>query len=135
MPGEVDAPRLQAQPLRQLQPEHPQGDRNAAPGPEHRVEVAVVGVVVVVDVAAKTHVAKEELVERPQPLQRVGGVVAAPAHPGQQLVHVAQHGLHIHLGIFVLRDGGGGFQQRQAVIVGHQRGEIAQGRGRGEFKG
>ncbi len=36
----------------------------AAPRSEQHVEVAVVGVVVVVDVAAKPHVAKEELVEQ-----------------------------------------------------------------------
>ena len=119
---------MQAQALRQLDPQHRQRDLDAAPRAQHHVEVAVVRVAVVVDVAAEAQVAKEELVERAQPLQRrgIGGQAALQAR--QQLVDVAQHLLHVEIGVFVLRQAGRRFQQREMVVALHQRAEVFQRR-------
>ncbi|MNK64961.1 hypothetical protein D3C87_842460 [compost metagenome] len=129
MPREADAARLQAQALRQFHPQHGQRDRNAAAGAQHGVQVAVVGVVVVVDVAAEIQVAEEELVQRAQPGQRRGVGRQAALEAREQLVDVAQHLLHVEFGVFVLRDAGGRFEQRKVVIAADQRLEIFQCRG------
>ena len=120
MPRKRHAARVQPQPDGQLQPQHGQRDWNAAPRAHHGVEVAVVGVVVVVDVAAKAQVAKEKLVQRAQALQ-LGRVARQPAlEAGQQLVNIAQHLFDIQVGVFVLRQADGGLQQRKVRIALHQ---------------
>ncbi len=53
---------------------------------------------------------EEELVERAQLLQGCCVGRDAALEAGQQLVHIAQHLLHIQVGIFVLRQAGNGLQ-------------------------
>ena len=102
MPGKRHAAHHQADALGQLHPHHRQGYGDAPARAQHGVEVAIVGVVVVVDVAAKVQVAVEELVQGTQPLQQCRVARQSAFKAGEQLVHVAQHLLHIQLGVFVL---------------------------------
>ena len=96
--------------------------------------MAVVRVAVVIDIAAEAQVAKEELVERAQALQR-RRIGRNPAlQPSQQLVDVAQHLLHIEVRVFVLRNADGGFEQRKVVVALHQRAEVLEGRRRGQIQ-
>ena len=128
MPRKRHTTRIQAQPAGQLQPQHRQCDRYAAPGFEHSIEVAVVRVVVVVDVAAKAQITKKELIERAQLLQR-RRIQRQPALDAcQQLIHIAQHLLHVQFGVIVLSQTDGGFQQRKVLITLNQTGEILQRR-------
>src|SRR6218665_3310953 len=54
-PGKTTpAPRLQVQALGQFQPKHGERNRNPPAGAQHRIQIAVLGVVVVVDIAGKT---------------------------------------------------------------------------------
>ncbi|MDQ0587066.1 hypothetical protein QFZ47_001175 [Variovorax paradoxus] len=129
MARKADAARLQAQPLRQFHPQHRQRNGNAAARAQHGVQVAVVGVVVVVDVAAEIQVVEEELVERPKPGKRCGIGRQPALEAGEQLVDIAQHLLHVEVGVFVLRQAGGSLEQRKMVVALHQRFEIRQGRG------
>ena len=122
-------------PLGQFHPQHRQADGNAPACAQHRVQVAVVGVVVVVDVARKAQVGIKELVEHVQPLQRRGIAGQAPADAGLHLVHIAQQLLHIQLRVLVLRDAGGGFEQRKVLVALHQASEILQGRRNGIAQG
>ena len=126
---------MQTQPLGQLHPQHRQADGNAPPRAQHRIQVAVVGVVVIVDVARKAQVGIKELVEHVQPLQRRGIAGQASADAGLHLVHIAQQLLHIQLGVLVLRDAGGGFEQRKVLVALHQASEILQGRRNGIAQG
>jgi hypothetical protein len=128
-PGKADAARLQAQALRQFHPQHRQRDGDAAAGAQHGVQVAVVGVVVVVDVAAEVQVVEEELVQCAQPGERCGVGRQAPLQAGQELVDVAQDLLDVQLGVLVLRQAGGGFEQREMVIAVDERFEIFQSGG------
>ena len=120
---------MQAQALSQLQPDHRQGDRDAATGTQHRIEVAVVRVVVVVEVAAEIQVAEKELIERAQALQMRGIGRQAALEPGQQLIDIAEHLLHIEVGVVVLGQAGRGLQQRKVLVAVHQTAEIFQRRG------
>jgi hypothetical protein len=52
----------------------------------------------------------------------------------EQLVQVAKHLLQIEIGVFVLRDAGRGFQQREMLIALHQGAEILQRARCGEVK-
>ena len=128
MAGEAHAAGVQAETLGQLDPEHRQRDLDAAARAQHHVDVAVVRVAVVVDVAAEAQVAEEELVERAQPLQRrrVGRDPALQAR--QQLVDVAEDLLHVQIGVFVLGDAGRGLQERELVVALHQHAEVLQWR-------
>jgi hypothetical protein len=119
MAGKADAPGKQAQALRQFDPQHSQGNLVATAGAQHDVQVTVVGVAVVIDVAAEAQVAKEKLIERAQALQRrcIGGQSALEAR--QQLIHVAQHLLDIEVGVFVLGNAGRRFEQGK---LGHRFG-------------
>ena len=120
MPRESHTARIQVQPQRQFQPQHGQRDGNAAPGFQQHIEETVVGVVVVVDVAAEIQVEKEKLVQGPQALQGRRIRRHTPLQAGQQLVHIAQHLLHIELGVFVLRQAGGSLQQWKVLVALHQ---------------
>ena len=73
------------------------------------MKVAVVGVGVVVEVAAVGQVLEEELVQDPKTVQ-VGCVGReAATNPLEQGVYLNQHLLHIELGVFVLGQAGGCF--------------------------
>jgi hypothetical protein len=52
-----------------------------------------------------------------------------PPQTGLQLIDIAQHLLHIEVGVFVLGQAGGSFQQREVNVIGHQRRKIIQRRG------
>ena len=54
----------------QLDVQHRQGDRDATARREHPVQIAVVRIVVVVDVAGKPELLEEEAVQPAQPLHR-----------------------------------------------------------------
>src|SRR5690242_12581174 len=99
MPRKAYATRLQSEAMRQFHPQDGQRDRYAAARAQDGIEVTVVRVVVIVDVAAEAQVMKEKLVERTQPVQRrrIGGQTALEAR--EQLVHVAEHLLHVELGV------------------------------------
>src|SRR5207245_6596762 len=89
---------------------------------------------VFVDVSAEAQVAKGKLGERTQTLQgrRIGG--QAPLQAGQQLVYIAQHLLHVELGVLVLGQADGGFQQRKMLVALHQAGEVLQRRRDGHIQ-
>ena len=63
MPGKADTISLQTNLAGQLQPQQRQANRNTPAGTQHHMQIAVVGVVVVVGVARKTHFFEKELVE------------------------------------------------------------------------
>ena len=126
MPRKRHAARIQAHAHGQFEPQHRQRDWNAPARAQHGVEVAVVRVVVVVDVAAKAQVPKKELVQRAQPLQLGRIARQAALEAGQQLIDIAQHLLHIELRVFVLRQADGSFQQGKMRIALHEAGEILQ---------
>ena len=119
--------RRQAQRARQLQPNQRQRNRNPDPALQNLVDEAVRGVVVVIDVAAKTQVFVEKPVERTQARQRRVITPHAAVQTLHQMVHRRQGRLHIQLRIFVLGHANGCFQQRELVIGLHQRLEIVQG--------
>ncbi|MNV62592.1 hypothetical protein D3C71_1551430 [compost metagenome] len=121
---------LHSRGLRQLQPDQGQAHRNAAPRGQHHRDVAVLGRVVVVDVAAKTHFAKEEMVEHLEPLQGCIHALEMARQAHLHLVDIREHGLDIELGEFVLCNADGGFHQGQMLIALHQGGKVLQRRRR-----
>jgi hypothetical protein len=100
-------------------------DGNAPARAQHGIQVAVFGVVVVVDVAGKAQVGKKNWLSMRRRCN-AGHRRASGAAAGQQLVHIAQQLLHIQLGVFVLRQAGGGFEQGKVLVALHQRGKILQ---------
>src|SRR4051812_844912 len=116
MAGEADTARMQAYALRKLYPEDGQRDLDAAARAQHHVEIAVVRVAIVVDVAAEAQVTEEELVERAQPLQCRGVGWNAALQAREQLVDVTQHQLQVEIGIFILREAGRGFEQGEMLV-------------------
>ncbi len=126
---------LEPQALGQLQPEHRQRDLDAPAGAQHRVDIAVVGVGEVVEIAAEAQVVEEELVERAQAVQ-VGRVGRDPAaQPLEQAVDLVQHLLHVEVGVLVESQAGGRLQQGKVIVAPDQGTEIVQGAGRLELPG
>ena len=84
VPRERDPLRCEADLLRELDVEHRERDRYAAPRAQHLVQVAVARVVVVVDVAGEAQLVEEEPVQHAQALQRhrIGGKPAL--EPGRR---------------------------------------------------
>jgi hypothetical protein len=56
----------QSNALRQLQPQHRQADGDTSARAQHHMQVAVVGIVVIIEVAAKAKFVKEKLIEKAQ---------------------------------------------------------------------
>ena len=135
MARKPDAPGLQVQALGQLHPQHCQRNRDTASRAKHGVEVAVVRIVVIVDVAAETQIVEKELIQQAQALQRrrIGRQTAL--EPRQQLIDIAQDLLHVEFGIFVLRQTGRRFEQRKVLVALYQRAEIFKGGGCGQTQG
>ena len=108
---------MNADTLRQLHPQNRQRHWNAPARMEQSVQVAVVGIVIVVDVAGETQFAVEKLVQRAKALQR-RRVSRKPALQAcQQLVNIAQHLLNIEAGVFVLGQRDSRFKQRKVLIA------------------
>jgi hypothetical protein len=101
---------------------------NAAPRLQHAVQVAVPGVVVVVDVAGEAELLEEETVEQAQPLHRRGIGGDARLQPRGERVDLAEHALRVERRVFVVRDRDRGFGQRKARVVGDERGEVLERR-------
>jgi hypothetical protein len=93
------------------------------------MQEAVVGVVVVVDVACEPELLEEVAVQPPQPLHRHGVGRQTALELVAELVNFQQHGLRVEFGKLVLADRHRRFGKRQAGVFGHQRREILQ-RGR-----
>ena len=110
--------------MRKFEPQNGQRDRDRATRFQHHVDITVVRIVVVVDVAAKTQVAEEELVDGAQFLQRHCVGRNAPLQPCQQLVYLTQDLLHIEFRVFVLGDADGRFEQGELGVAVHQRLEV-----------
>ena len=130
MTGERNARGLQPRRLGQLEPDQRQAHGNAAARRQHHGDIAVLGRVVVVDVAAKTHFAKEEMVEHLEPLQRGMHADQMARQPHLHLVDVRENGLDIEFGEFVLRNADCRLHQRQMLVALHQGGKVLQGRRR-----
>lgn len=106
--------------LGQFDIDHGQRDGDAAPGREHPVDVAVVGIVIIVDVAGKGHFLEEEMVEHAQllDLRSVRGQALLELG-GQRIERHLLFG-EIHLGIEVLTQRQGGFEQGNRIVLAHQ---------------
>ena len=134
MSGETDSARVQIQAGGQLQPQHRQRDGNTPSPAQQRIQVAVIGVVIVVDIATKPQILKEELVQQAQLLQRRCVAWQATLQARQQLVDSAQHLLNIQLGIIVQRQTGGCFKQRKVLVALNKAGKILQRRRNNKIK-
>src|SRR6185437_9507059 len=86
--------------------------------------MAVIGVVIVVEIAGKAQLAEEEPVQHASLLPDVGVVWHTPPQTNHQLVDLGQRGLQIEVGISVLRQRERRLGQRQAFVFGHERAEI-----------
>ena len=126
MPGKRHPFGAQADVAGDLHVQQSQRDRDPAPAREHVGQVAVGGVVVVVDVAREAEFLEEIAVQRAQPVQdrSVGG--EAVLEPQGQGVDVGQHGFDVEFGILVLRDGDGRLEQRELPVVRDQGREVLQ---------
>jgi len=130
MPGKAHALCRQIDGRSQLQPDQRHTDGNAAPRLQHMVDVAVGRVVVIVEIAAKTQLAIEELVEHAQALQRIGFAGQALEQAHLQPVQLGAGRLQVEIGHGILGDADCRLHQRQVVIALHQRCKVLQGRWR-----
>ena len=126
MPGEANASHREAQPLRQLHPQHRQGDGDTTARAHQHLHEAVVRVVVIVDVAAEVQILKKELIENAQLLQRAGIHRNAALDAGQKLVRIIQYRLDIQVRVFVLCQADCGFKQSKVGVALYQSGKVVQ---------
>ncbi len=88
--------------------------------------MAVVGIVVVVEVAAEAQLAEEKAIQNADFLLDVGVVRHAALQAHHQLVDLGQRALQIEIGIGVLRKRQRRLGERQTVVFGDQRAEIVE---------
>src|SRR5471032_1928740 len=109
-----------------LQIHYGQRNRNPATPLQHHVQVAVIGVVVVVVIAGETQLAEEEPIQYADFLLDVGVVGHTAAHTQDQLVDLGQYALQIEVQIRVLGERQRRLGERQTLVLRHWRGEIVE---------